>query len=69
MYCEKEIGKTHTKWSPVSTVSYRALENTSGKPSNHFIFSIETSGVLPPEVLIREAMSLLIESLERDEES
>lgn len=123
LHCEKGIGKTHAKWSPVSTASYRLmphitlLEEIKGElaeklqscfspgvielvdvkgekvarvanPRNdtmsrevfrhpeladkvriarkrdHFIFSIETTGALPPEVLLREAIQIFINKIQ-----
>jgi DNA-directed RNA polymerase I and III subunit RPAC1 len=71
MYCEKEVGKSHTKWSPVSTVAYRTVDDTSGRPSGskHFVFSIETTGVLSPQILFREAISILMQELTSNKES
>eukprot|EP01103_Thecamoeba_quadrilineata_P017732 TRINITY_DN6427_c0_g1_i1.p1 TRINITY_DN6427_c0_g1~~TRINITY_DN6427_c0_g1_i1.p1 ORF type:complete len:364 (-),score=55.74 TRINITY_DN6427_c0_g1_i1:18-1109(-) len=120
-HCKKGIGKTHAKWSPVSTASYRLLPeliinkdivnedaeklvkicptnvfdiedlgNGSKrayvarprdctvcrecirfpdfqpfieiyKVKDHFIFSIESSGVLPPHTLFMEAVKILID--------
>lgn len=120
-WCEKGVGKTHAKWSPVATASYRLLpevtllkelrgeeaqqlvkkcpmkvfdiEDLGGGASrarvarprdcsvcrecvrepgwdervklsrvrDHFIFSIESTGVLPPEELFREAVKVLMQ--------
>ena len=138
-WCEKGIGKTHAKWSPVATASYRLLPELSFAPAkagakaaaaassaaegadaspppggaprpvavfdvdagsalaspaarpmrprpckmrpreasakeagweervkmsrikDHFIFSIESTGVLPPEVLFQEAVKVLMQ--------
>lgn len=134
-WCEKGIGKTHAKWSPVATASYRLLpeitfapakagakaaaaaaDGAGGSPppgaprpvavfdaeagsalaspaarpmrpractmrpreastkeegwedrvkmnriKDHFIFSIESTGVLPPEVLFQEAVKVLMQ--------
>lgn len=119
-WCEKGLGKTHAKWSPVCTASYRLLpevripkpltgeqatqlhamcpagvfdiEDMGGTPTasvarprnctmcrecvrhpgwedrvslgrvkDHFIFSVESSGVLPPEVLFQEAVKVLMQ--------
>jgi len=119
-YCTKGIGKTHAKWSPVATASYRLLpeikfnediineeadeliqkcpmkvfdiEDLSSthrkavvaRPRNctmcrecirdtewqkkiklmrvkdHFIFQIESVGMLPPDEIFREAIKILI---------
>ena len=118
-WCEKGIGKTHAKWSPVCTASYRLLpevtlkkpltgeeatqlhamcptgvfdiEDMGGMPTarvarprnctmcrecvrhpgweekvglsrvkDHFIFSVESTGALPPEVLFQEAVKVLM---------
>ena len=117
-WCEKGCGKTHAKWSPVCTASYRLLpevtipkpltgeaaqqlhamcptgvfdiEELGGVPTakvarprnctmcrecvrhagweekvrlsrvkDHFIFSVESTGVLPPDELFKEAVKLL----------
>jgi len=118
---EKGIGKTHAKWSPVSTASYRLLpeivfkkgkvegdeavqikeacpmgvfdiEDLGGTPSlrvdnpractmcrecirdpkhdklikllrvrDHYIFSVESTGCLPPLVLLQEAIKIFVE--------
>eukprot|EP01087_Luapelamoeba_hula_P005061 TRINITY_DN1514_c0_g1_i1.p1 TRINITY_DN1514_c0_g1~~TRINITY_DN1514_c0_g1_i1.p1 ORF type:complete len:374 (-),score=71.57 TRINITY_DN1514_c0_g1_i1:3-1124(-) len=119
-HCVKGIGKTHAKWSPVATASYRLLpdiqfkkpvtgkdaktlvdkcpmnvfdiEDLMGKktavvarPRNctmcrecirepewndrvklmrvkdHFIFSVESTGALPPHVLVEEAGKIFID--------
>mmetsp|Transcript_21314 Transcript_21314/g.53113 ORF Transcript_21314/g.53113 Transcript_21314/m.53113 type:complete len:366 (-) Transcript_21314:106-1203(-) len=125
-WCEKGIGKTHAKWSPVCTASYRLLPAITfastprahekaaggwaddeaaprrptarlfdlaegerptplvtrprgcsmclvrpypnwadkvklGKIRDHFIFSVETTGALPPEVLFQEAVKVLMQ--------
>lgn len=113
-WCEKGTGKTHAKWSPVATASYRLLPEVTFKQKvtgdvarelvakcpmgvfdiedvggvvtavaarprscsmcrecirepqwdervkltrvrDHFIFSVESTGVMPPEVLFSEA--------------
>lgn len=116
IYCEKNIGRVHAKWSPVCTASYRLLpefgfpngpisgpdalqlrdsicpmkvfdiEEATGNifPKNqrncttcraciekfpsqikllkdkfHFIFSIETTGSIPPVELVRAAIDIL----------
>ena len=134
-WCEKGVGQTHAKWSPVATASYRLLPELSfaptkaksaaaaaaaaaaaggeawararpvavfdvgsgsalaspaarpmrprtctmrpreastkedgweervkmGRIKDHFIFSIESTGVLPPEVLFQEAIKVLMQ--------
>ncbi|KAF7456789.1 DNA-directed RNA polymerase I RPAC1 [Cryptosporidium felis] len=115
LYCEKNVGRVHAKWSPVCTASYRLLPafsfpngpidgpdalklkdvcpmkvfdieemtgNVSPKnPRNcttcracierfpdkikllkdkfHFIFSIETTGCIPPAELVKTAIDIL----------
>ncbi|KAJ1611845.1 RNA polymerase III C5 subunit [Cryptosporidium canis] len=116
LYCEKNIGRVHAKWSPVCTASYRLLpefgfpngpisgpdaqrlrdkvcpmkvfdiEEATGNvfaknPRNcttcracieqfpnqikllkdkfHFIFSIETTGSIPPVELVKTAIDIL----------
>ncbi|KAJ1630389.1 putative DNA-directed RNA polymerase I/III subunit [Pavlovales sp. CCMP2436] len=117
-WCEKGIGKTHAKWSPVATAYYRLLpritfhqpvtgaaavelkklcpldvfdiEDVGGVPTataarprsctvcrecvrepqwaervnlqrvrDHFIFSVESTGAMPPERLVRDALQVL----------
>lgn len=119
-WCEKGLGKTHAKWSPVCTASYRllpeitlrravtgddartlhvlcpakvfdiedlggVLKATVARPRNctmcrecirppgwdeyvqlgrvkdHFIFSVESTGQLPPEVLFEESVKVLMQ--------
>jgi len=119
-WCEKGIGKTHAKWSPVCTASYRLLpeitlpkpvtgddattlkgmcptnvfdiEDLAGVPTatvarprnctmcrecirhpgwdervlltrvkDHFIFSVESTGALPPEALFQESVKVLMQ--------
>jgi len=112
-WCEKGVGKTHAKWSPVCTASYRLLPDivippvaggddaaapaastvfdvanastpvarprkcTMNRACNkqaewgekvqmtrkrdHFIFTVETTGALPPEVLFQEAVKVLMQ--------
>ena len=119
-WCEKGLGKTHAKWSPVCTASYRLLpeitipkpvtgddatalkascptnvfdiEDIGGVPTasaarprnctmcrecirppgwedkvklarvkDHFIFSVESTGALPPEVLFQESVKVLMQ--------
>ena len=121
-WCEKGVGKTHAKWSPVCTASYRLLPEIrlpkpldaagaqalpmpqAGPPINlfdagacaggvptatrprgctmcrgcvkqpgwedsvqlarikdHFIFSVESTGALPPETLFQEAIKVLMQ--------
>jgi DNA-directed RNA polymerase I and III subunit RPAC1 len=123
-WCEKGVGKTHAKWSPVCTASYRLLPEIRATPSatqpdahatppptrvwdvpaggdgataaaaaasvarprecnmckaartktqgwdervqlarvkDHFIFSVESTGSLPPEVLFTEAVKVLMQ--------
>lgn len=120
-WCEKGIGKTHSKWSPVATASYRLLPEIRVKPArardadtaeappaaapsifdaaeggaapsvatrpracsmpgrhggavpgwehrvqcsrvrDHFIFSVESTGILPPEELFCEAAKVLMQ--------
>ncbi|OMJ90132.1 hypothetical protein SteCoe_7522 [Stentor coeruleus] len=112
LWCEKGIGATHTKWSPVCTASYRLMpsitlsqilkgENAKalkrkcqakvfdiedgkaivanmrdctscreclrdenfgvvlGKVKDHFIFSIESTGILKPRRILRDAILIL----------
>ena len=120
-WCEKGTGKTHAKWSPVCTASYRLLPEIRLKPSrtmtsddarqlhsmcptgvfdieeapggprmavtrprkctmgrksvrppgwdeevrlsrvkDHFIFTIESTGALPPDVLFQEAIKVFV---------
>lgn len=117
-WCEKGVGKTHAKWSPVATASYRLLprisfhapvtgaaaaelkalcpmgvfdiEDVGGAPTavaarprsctvcrecvrepawaervslqrvrDHFIFSVESTGAMAPERLVRDALQVL----------
>ncbi|KAG8463444.1 hypothetical protein KFE25_004955 [Diacronema lutheri] len=117
-WCEKGVGKTHAKWSPVATASYRLLpritfhqpvhgplaaelkalcpldvfdiEDVAGVPTavaarprsctvcrecvrepawaervslqrvrDHFIFSVESTGAMPPDRLVRDALGVL----------
>jgi DNA-directed RNA polymerase I and III subunit RPAC1 len=117
-WCEKGIGRTHAKWSPVATASYRLLpritfrqpvveqearelkklcpmdvfdiEDIGGVPTataarprsctvcrecvrephwaerinlqrqkDHFIFSVESTGAMPAERLVRDALHVL----------
>ena len=125
-WCEKGVGKTHAKWSPVCTASYRLLPEIKVSPpaakapasadpltpsqppacptrvfdvdaasggatpaasrpracnmcvpcakqagweervhlrrvKDHFIFSVESTGSLPPEVLFKEAVKTLMQ--------
>mmetsp|Transcript_17069 Transcript_17069/g.51636 ORF Transcript_17069/g.51636 Transcript_17069/m.51636 type:complete len:378 (+) Transcript_17069:84-1217(+) len=119
-WCEKGTAKTHAKWSPVATASYRLLPEVTFKQKvtgdaahelvskcpmgvfdvedlggvvtavaarprscsmcrecirepewddriklsrvrDHFIFSIESTGILPPEVLFGEATKVLMQ--------
>jgi len=126
-WCEKGIGKTHAKWSPVCTASYRLLPVVTfatepapydkaggkwaddekfegvpaaavfdvpggvapspiasrprpcamcskprpypnweskvqmGKRRDHFIFSVESTGALPPEVIFQESVKTLMQ--------
>ena len=120
-WCEKGLGKTHAKWSPVCTASYRLLPEVrllepitgddakalkdmcpmgvfdiedmgngqtaakAARPRNcsmcrecvrypgwekrvelarvkdHFIFSVESTGSLPPELLFKEAVKVLMQ--------
>ena len=115
-WCEKGLGKTHAKWSPVCTASYRLLPeirvpkrdddapelpdrrpkavfdvddapggaNILARPrpcsmkrasarmpgweervqmarvKDHFIFTVESTGALPPEMLFQEAVKVLM---------
>ena len=121
-WCEKGLGKTHAKWSPVCTASYRllpeicvspprrAVDKESARPGwqrkwrkspfdaadggeppvclrpaicsmrrervvpqpgwdervqlarvkDHFIFSVESTGALSPEILFAEAVKILM---------
>lgn len=117
--CEKGVGKTHAKWSPVATAAYRLLPEIKMQPvtgddaaelkglcpmdvfdiedlggvahakvarprsctmcrecvrsekfqkkvkllrvRDHFIFSVETTGQLPPDVLFQEAVKVFID--------
>jgi len=126
-WCEKGLGKTHAKWSPVCTASYRLLpvcifrdapgpydkaggqwadaekwerpvfasvfdvpegvaptpiaarprpceirgkcrpypnwedKVKMGKQRDHFMFSVESTGALPPEVLFQESVKVLMQ--------
>lgn len=114
-WCEKGLGKTHAKWSPVCTASYRLLPELKlygpddapplpdrrppsafdapagasvaiasrpracsmrrevvrqpgwdervqlARVKDHFIFSVESTGALPPEELFSEAVKVLMQ--------
>lgn len=117
-YCEKNIGKEHAKWSPVSNASYRLMPLITFKtpvkgelaerlvnlcPMNvfdiedsicvvknirsctmcrecirypeleekiilqkekqHFIFTVESVGVMPPEIIVEEALKVLLQRI------
>lgn len=53
--CKKSIGKEHSKFSPVSTVSYK-------KDKDNFVFAVECIGNIDPELLIKDAMDILCNS-------
>ncbi|EGG15184.1 RNA polymerase III subunit [Cavenderia fasciculata] len=126
LYCEKNIGREHIKWSPVGTASYRLMPDITVDSSkfdkkqaeklkatcpknvfdiedsyqviaarpldctmcrecirdpefenvvklerirDHFIYSIESLGALPPKVLFQEAIKILIEKCDDIENS
>lgn len=47
VYCEKGIGKTHAKWSPVSTAYYRLVPNIEIKEEIVGQDAEELKGVCP----------------------
>ncbi|MFH1786398.1 MAG: DNA-directed RNA polymerase subunit D [archaeon] len=58
------IGKDHAKWQPTTVCYYTQLE---GKKDT-FIFTVETSGALPPEKVVKTA-SKILEQKAKDFES
>lgn len=123
LYCSKNIGRNHAKWSPVSTAYYRLLPYIEfsepikgedaerlkkscpmnvydiedamglkeayvkdiractmcrecirsddfdkkielGKRRNHYIFTVESLGVVPPEILFSKALEVLKEKVQ-----
>uniref|UniRef100_A0A3B1K0R9 DNA-directed RNA polymerases I and III subunit RPAC1 n=1 Tax=Astyanax mexicanus TaxID=7994 RepID=A0A3B1K0R9_ASTMX len=69
MHCVKGIGEQVAKVvnSRLDTCSREVLRHDDlknlvkiGRVRDHFIFSVESTGILPPEVLVSEAINVLI---------
>jgi len=60
-YARLGKGKVHAKWQPVSTCAYEFVpENeTSNERGDAFIFNIESTGALPVERIVLEAVHIL----------
>lgn len=54
-YCKKGVGSEHSKYSPVSTVTYN-------KKDDDFVFNVECIGTIQPELLIKKALNMLNKS-------
>ena len=48
-----------THHSPLTTHSPRTTYQPPTTHQDHFIFSVESTGILPPEVLVQEAIQVL----------
>ena len=60
-YARLGKGKVHAKWQPVSTCAYEFEPQieTSNEHSDAFIFNIESTGALPVERILLEAIHIL----------
>ena len=54
-------GKEHAKWQPTTVCSYTHPRKSDGKEfdTSKFIFTIESSGVLKPEEIVKAAAKIL----------
>lgn len=54
-------GKEHAKWQPTTICSYSCPPKADGKgfDKTKFIFTVESSGVLKPEEIVKAAASIL----------
>ena len=60
-YARLGKGKVHAKWQPVSTCAYEFVPETetSNERGDAFIFNIESTGALPVERIVLEAVHIL----------
>jgi len=60
-YARLGKGKVHAKWQPVSTCAYKFVPEieTSNERGDAFIFNIESTGALPVERIVLEAVHIL----------
>uniref|UniRef100_H2SSB1 DNA-directed RNA polymerases I and III subunit RPAC1 n=1 Tax=Takifugu rubripes TaxID=31033 RepID=H2SSB1_TAKRU len=74
MHCIKGIGKKVAKVanSRLDTCSREVLRHDDlknvvklGRHRDHFIFTVETTGILPPDVLVTEAIKVLMTKCQR----
>lgn len=72
-YARLGLGKAHAKWQPVSCCIYQQVDEGQleavgvGRPwgrGKAFIFTIESTGCLPPERIVYEAVKVLEGKLE-----
>lgn len=65
-YARLGKGMVHAKWQPVSTCAYEfeSQIETESKNSNAFIFRIESTGALPVERIVLEAVHILDKQFE-----
>lgn len=51
-FCKKGVGSEHSKYSPVSTVTYN-------KKEDDFVFNVECIGSIEPKLLVKNALIIL----------
>lgn len=72
-YARLGLGKAHAKWQPVSCCIYQQVDERElealglGRPEGGgkaFIFTVESTGCLPPERIVSEAVKVLVGKLD-----
>lgn len=67
-YARLGVGKTHSKWQPVSMCIYKQEKAGDGggaedNRTDSFVFTVESTGCLKPEEIVSEAVRILVEKL------
>ncbi len=52
-------GKEHAKWQPVSACSYKDMPDEEHKHKNSLLFTVESDGALPVDMIIEEATRIM----------
>ena len=68
-YARLGLGKVHSKWQPASMCVYKQEEAEPGarktaEQGDTFMFTVESTGCLTPEELVREAAMVLVAKLD-----
>jgi len=65
-YARLGVGLDHAKWQAASTASYRFTKFDKHKPENNeVVFTIESTGALPPSEIVAQAARILKSKVEK----